>query len=84
MKKDSMSLRKHAKELEVHEKTVRTAVEQDLSPVLNPLDYEIWSILENKTNVTSYLNIGSLQTAIEEEWNKMPEEFILKVCKLFC
>ena len=27
------------------------------------------------------VNIGSFKTAIEEEWNKMSEEFILKVCK---
>ena len=39
-------------------------------------------ILE-KTNVTSNPNIGSLKTAIEEEWNKMSEEFILKLCKSF-
>ena len=48
------------------------------SPDFNPLDYAIWSILENKTNATSHPNI-------EEEWNKMSEEFkdmqiISKVC----
>ena len=53
------------------------------SPDLNPLDYAIWSVLENKTNATSYRNIGSLKTAIEEKWNKMSGEFILKVCKSF-
>ena len=37
----------------------------------------------NQTNVTSHPNIGSLKTAIEEEWDKMSEEFILKVCKSF-
>ena len=40
------------------------------------------AILENKTNVTSHLNIGSLKSAIEK-WNKMSEEFVLKVCKSF-
>ena len=34
---------------------------------LNPLDYTIWDILENKTNTTSHPNIGSLKTAIDEE-----------------
>ena len=53
------------------------------SPELNTLDYAIGGILENITNVTSHPNIGSLKTDIEEEWNKMSEEFILKVCKLF-
>ena len=37
----------------------------------NPLDYAIWGILENKTNVSSHPNIGLLKTAIEEEWNKI-------------
>ena len=27
----------------------------------DPLDYAIWGVLENKTNETSYKNIGSLQ-----------------------
>ena len=45
---------------------------------INPLDYAIWDILENKTNATSYPYIGLLKTAIEEEWNKMSEEFISK------
>ena len=62
---------------------MRTAIKQDLSPDLNPFDYAIKGILENKTNAISHLNIGLLKTAFEEEWNKMPEEFILKACKLF-
>ena len=41
-----------------------------------PLDYAIWSILENKTNVISHPDIQSLKIAIEEEWNKMSEGFI--------
>ena len=50
-----MSIRKHAIELKVHEKTVRTAIKQDLSPDLNPLDYAIWDVLEkqNKYNLPS-------------------------------
>ena len=76
----TMSLRKHANDLKVHEKTVRTAIKQDLSPDHSTLDYALWSVLENKTNATSHLNIGSLKTVIEEEWNKMSEEYILKVC----
>ena len=39
--------------------------------------------LENQTNANSHPNIGLLKTAIEEEWNKMSEEFIWKVCKSF-
>ena len=53
------------------------------SPDLNALDYALWGVLENKTNATSHPNNGSFKTAIEEEWNKMFEEFILNACKLF-
>ena len=61
------SIRKHANESKVHEKAVMTAIKQDLRLDLNPLDYTIWGVEENKTNETSHLNIGSLKTAIEEE-----------------
>ena len=50
---------------------------------LNPFDYVIWVVLENKTTTTSHTNIGSLKTTIKEEWNKMSENFILKACKSF-
>ena len=50
---------------------------------LNPLDYALRGFLENKTNAISHPNIGSPKTAIEEGWNKMTEEFILKACKSF-
>ena len=62
---------------------MKTAIKQDLRPDLNPLDYAIWGILENKTNVTSHPNIGSLKTVIEQEWNKMSEESIWKAYKSF-
>ena len=64
-KDPTMSIRKHANELKVHVKTVRTAVKQDLTPDLNPLDYAIWSVLEKKTDATSHRNIKT--TTIEEE-----------------
>ena len=72
IKKDpTMSIRKRINELKVHKKTVRMAIKQDLSPDFNALYYTRWGISENKTN------------EIEEEWNKMSEEFILKACKSF-
>ena len=73
------SIRKYANELKVHEKTIK----QDLSLDPNPLDYALCGVLENKTNATSHPNIGSHKIAIEEEWNRMSEEFILKACKSF-
>ena len=49
IKKDpTTSIRMFADELKVHEKTVKTAIKQRLSPDFNPLDYTIWGILDNK------------------------------------
>ena len=48
-----------------------------------PLDYAIWGVVESKTNATSLPNISLLKFAIEEKWNKMSEEFILRACKSF-
>ena len=53
------------------------------SPDLNPHDLAIWGVLRKKTNATSHLDIVSLKTAVEKEWNKTSEEFILKACKSF-
>ena len=83
IKDPTASIRKHTTWLKVYKKTVRTAIKHDLSPDHNPLDYVIWGIFRNKTNATSYPNIGLLKIAIEEEWNKMSEEFNLKACKSF-
>ena len=52
-----MSIRKHINDLKVHEKTVRRAIKRDLSPDLNPLDYAIWGILENKTKMQLSIHI---------------------------
>ena len=46
-------------------------------------NYAIWGVLENKTNATFHPSIGWLKTAIEKEWNRMSEEFILKTCESF-
>ena len=83
IKKDpTTTIRKPASELKVHEKTVKTAIKQFLSPDLKLLGHAIWSVLENKRNATSHPNIGSLKTAMEE-WNKISKEFIFKACKSF-
>ena len=54
IKKDTItSIRKDENELKVHEKNLRTAIKQYLSPGLNPLDFIIWGVTENKTNFPS-------------------------------
>ena len=69
--------------MKIHEKTVRTAIKLDLSPDFKPLDYVTWGVLENKTNATFHPNIGLFKISIEEEWNKISEEFIMKACISF-
>ena len=65
----TMSIRKLDNELKVYEKTVRIVIKTELSPYCNPFDYDF---LE-KTNPTFHPNVGSLKTAIEEEWKKCLE-----------
>ena len=69
--KPTKSIRKQSNALKVHEKSMGTAINQDSSAELNPLYYAMWGVLENKANATSHPNIGSLKTAIEEEYNEM-------------
>ena len=79
-----MSIRKHANILKVHEKTVGTAIKQDLSQDLNLFDYTMWGILENKTNAMSHANNGSLKNSIEEEgtnvWRIYFEGIVSNAC----
>ena len=62
---------------------IRVSLLPPSNPDLNPLDYAIWGVLGNKTTAASHPNIGLLKTTIDEAWNKMAEEFILKACKSF-
>ena len=64
-------------------KIIGVSLKPPSNPDHNHLIYTICVILENKINATSHPNIGSFKTAIEEEWNKISGEFILKACKLF-
>ena len=50
---------------------IRVSLWPPSSPGLKILDYGIRSVLVNKINATSYPDIGSLQPAIEEKWNKI-------------
>ena len=48
------SIRKHTNGRKVLEKTIRTAIKQDLRPGLKPLRNAIWSVLINKANATPH------------------------------
>ena len=50
------------------------------SPGLNPLDYGIWSILENKVSGTSRLSVEALKRKWTTEWAKIPQKVIRDSC----
>ena len=53
------------------------------SPDLNPLDYFVWSYVENITNMTSYNTKASLITAICQVFTKLPPALVEKACFQF-
>ena len=72
---------KYSNELKAHKKNLRTVIEQDLNPNLNPFENAIWGVLENKTNAASYPNIGLLKTAID--WLVGWILWYIHLCRLF-
>ena len=75
-----MSIRKHANELKVHEKTVRTAIKQDLGPDLNPLNYTMGFFLKTTQMQLAIQILVHLRLLLRRNGKKA---FILKPCKLF-
>ena len=47
---------------------------------LNPLDYFVWSYVQNITNMTSHNTIASLITAIRRILAELPPALVKKVC----
>uniref|UniRef100_A0A1I7WYV7 DDE_3 domain-containing protein n=1 Tax=Heterorhabditis bacteriophora TaxID=37862 RepID=A0A1I7WYV7_HETBA len=44
------------------------------SPDLNPMDFAIWSILENKLSRTSYNNLDSHKVPLVKSWDEISQE----------
>ena len=44
------------------------------SPVLNPMDYAVWSILETRACAKPHKNIEALKSNLKREWQKIPQE----------
>ena len=44
------------------------------SPDLNPLDFSIWSILEQRACATTHTNINTLKSALRKAWNGITSE----------
>ena len=53
------------------------------SPDLNPLDYFVWSYVENITNMTSHNTKASLITAIRRVFAELPLVLVEKACSQF-
>ena len=53
------------------------------SPNLNPLDYLVWSYVENITNMTSHNTKASLITAIRRVFAELPPALVEKACSQF-
>ena len=53
------------------------------SPDLNPLDYFVWSYVENITNMTSHNAKASLIAAIHRVFTELPPALVEKACSLF-
>ena len=53
------------------------------SPDLNPLDYFVWSCVENITNMTSHNTKASLIAAIRRVFAELPPVLVEKACSQF-
>ena len=53
------------------------------SPDVNPLDYFVWSYVENITNMTSHNTKASLIATIRWVFAKLPPALVEKVCSQF-
>ena len=53
------------------------------SPDLNPLDYFVWSYVENITNMTSHNTKASLITTILRVFTELPPALVKKACSQF-
>ena len=52
-------------------------------PDLNPLDYFVWSYVENTTNMTSHNTIASLIVGIRRLFTELPPALVEKACSQF-
>ncbi len=53
------------------------------SPDLSPLDYGVWGYVEKKACSRPHPNVASLKAAVEEQWELMPEEYLVNTCSAF-
>ncbi len=53
------------------------------SPNLNPLDFFVWTHVEERACSSHYPNIEALKAAVNREWSSMSMEDVTNACKAF-
>ena len=53
------------------------------SPDLIPMDFSIWSILEQKACATSHKSVNSLKLALKKAWDEIDESTLKKIVDQF-
>ena len=68
---------------EVKEPQANQVRQAPSSPDLNPLDYFVWSYVENIINMTSHNTKASLIAAIHQVFAELPPALVEKACSQF-
>jgi hypothetical protein len=53
------------------------------SPDLNPLDFSIWSVLQEKVQAMPYTSLVTLRWSITRQWNRMSLAYVCQTCRSF-
>ncbi len=53
------------------------------SPDLNPLDFSIWGVLEDKTCKTPHPSVEALKASTVKSWRTLCKEYIVRTCRSF-
>lgn len=53
------------------------------SPDANPMDFSVWSMLEQKVRAVKHSSLESLKAAIVREWAKIPQCYLRSACDSF-
>jgi hypothetical protein len=50
---------------------------------LNPLDFSVWSVLQEKVQATPHTSLAALRRSITKEWNRMSLAYVHRTCCSF-
>jgi hypothetical protein len=50
---------------------------------LNPLDFSVWSVLQEKVLAMTHTSLVALRQSITREWNRMSPAYVLRTCRSF-